>query len=213
VASLLVTAWSLWRVGVLMGVMGHGPTWAYPVGVLAVLMAHEAGHAVMGWHFRLRLSWPVFFPWPLPVAAWLGWTWLPAFGTLGAFLSLPGRDRLSGWAQWWVAMMGPLWGFTVAVSLLVLGIWHAVPSAGSGVHSWARLPVPLLVAWLVPPGLIWHPFIMVGWLGILITGLNLLPIPGLDGWTLWSRWAFLTHWQRAGTVLSGGMVCACLPWF
>ena len=204
----MLTAWALVRVGVLMGLVGHGPSWAYPVGVLAFLIAHEAGHAVMAWHFRVRLSWPIFFPWPLQLAAWVGW--LPAFGTLGAVLWLPGRRNLSGWAQWWIAFMGPLWGLTIAVMLLVAGIWQAAPVAASGVHSWSRLPVPLLVAWLVPQGLIWHPFIMAGWLGILITGINLLPIPGLDGWTLWSRWEFLTNRQRVGTFASGGCACVCL---
>ncbi len=207
----MLTAWSLARVGVLLGIVGHGPSWCYPVGVLAFLIAHEAGHAVMAASFHVKPSWPIFFPWPLQLAAWLNVPVLPAYGTLGAYMRLPGMSRVSGWAQWWIAFMGPLWGLTVAVGLLVWGVWLAMPGWGAGVHVWSRLPVPPLVALIVPAGLIWHPFIMAGWLGVLVTGLNLLPIPGLDGWTLWTKWAFLSTGQRLGTVLSGGLALACLP--
>ena len=218
--SLAAVSWSLWRVGKAMALifslgshqpMPPSPAW-YAGGVLLFLGAHEFGH----WRTAKRLGaypgWPIFFPWPLSVAAWVGWAWLPAFGTLGAWLRIRGYTRLSGSSQWRIAVAGPLAGLAVSVVLLAVGVALSAP-VPTGRHIWSKLPVPLLVNALVPDGILWHPLIMAGWLGVLVTGLNLLPFPGLDGWTLWSRWAFLTGWQRACTVLSGGMVCACLPWF
>lgn len=208
IASLLVTVWSLWHVGVFMAAVGGGPSWVYPASVLAFLVAHEGGHAGMAALAGLRPGWPLCLPWPLPLAAWVGSPWLPAFGTLGAWVPLPGLRRLSARARWQVAVAGPVAGLCVAVGLLWLGVAASHPAAAG--HVWSRLPVPWLVRWLVPAGLAWHPAIVAGWLGVLVTGLNLLPLPGLDGWALWASWGELSVSQRLGSLALGGIACACL---
>ena len=211
-ASFMLTLWALWHVGPFIGAVGHGPAWAYPLGVLAVLVAHEAGHMAAAWWIGLTPGWPIFFPWPLPVAAWLGWPWLPAFGTLGAWVPLPGLRRRSGDDQWLVAMSGLVAGFLVSAGLVGFGIVLSEPV--SGPHVWSRLPVPWLLSVVVPKGVIWSPALVAGWLGLMLTWLNALPLPGFDGWKLWAYWDEYSTGQKWGTVLlGGGAVCGCFPGF
>lgn len=216
VVSLAAVVWSLWRVGAGMAAIyafsAHvpmpSPAW-YTGGLLAFLGAHEFGHWRAARKAGAHPGWPLFWPWPLSIAAWVRLSWLPAFGTLGAWLPIRGFHRLSGPSQWKIAIAGPLYGFGVSVALLAVGVALSAPVT-AGPHVWSPLHIPILVAAFVPDGIQWHPFVMAGWLGVLVTGINLLPIPPLDGWYVWSRWDVLTLHQRLGSLAIGGLTCACL---
>jgi membrane-associated protease RseP (regulator of RpoE activity) len=112
-------------------------------------------------------------------------------GTLGAFISLrspmPNRKILFD-----IGLAGPLAGFLVALPLLVAGILFSsveyvypsnhlqtLDSLGSSVLI--RGAVALFTD--IPAGRTMevHPVYFAAWLGLFLTGINLLPVGQLDG--------------------------------
>jgi len=85
---------------------------------------------------------------------------------------------------------GPIAGFLVTIPVLILGIGRSfvVPLASVPANT-INLPDPLLVRWLTDlllhPGpaevVFVHPMALAGWVGLLVTSLNLLPSGMLDG--------------------------------
>lgn len=177
---------------------------AYTGPVLGIIWAHEQGHRVAAHKAGLHTDGPYLIPFPLWLAGWIGYG-VPAFGTLGAVLRVRGWWLVSPSDRWDIAVRGPLWGFVVAAVCVLVGAWLSVPSPRLG----SRLYVPSIVEAIVGSGVAWHPLALAGWLGVLMTGVNLLPVPGLDGWTLLTTWGEVDHWRRAGTVAAGGLACAC----
>ena len=148
---------------------------AYAVPLLLVLGVHELGHYLAARHHRLAVSLPYFIPVPF------------GLGTFGAFIRMRGlpADRR---ALFDVAAAGPLAGLAVAVPLLWWGLGHstAVPAAEGGTYpgSSVLLAVIAELAGPVSAGgqhLRLHPAAFAGWLGVMITALNLLPVGQLDG--------------------------------
>ena len=87
-----------------------------------------------------------------------------------------------------IAISGPLAGLAVAIPLNWWGIQHSqvIPVPPNSV-GWTN---PLLVEWMIGwikeplrPGqdIVLNPILFAGWVGIFITGLNLIPIGQLDG--------------------------------
>ncbi len=152
----------------------------YAVAMLGILMTHEMGHFLMSVRYRVAASWPFFIPLPIsPV------------GTLGAVIGMDGRsaDRRQIFD---IGLAGPLAGLAIAIPVLWLGIER---------HDWTIAPtgpyfldLPLGLKWAmqsqVPAGVEFsgvialnqmNPFFMAGWVGLLITGLNMMPVSQLDG--------------------------------
>ena len=150
----------------------------FSVPFLGFLTAHEFGHYFAArWH-GLRPSLPYFIPFPLPLT-----------GSLGAVIvfrgHFPNRRVLFDFAAG-----GPIAGFVVAVLALTLGLaWSRVEALPANFRGeW--LAEPLMFQWLAqavapaaPPGtsLNLHPTAFAGWLGLLFTMMNLVPIGQLDG--------------------------------
>lgn len=150
--------------------------------LLAILAAHELGHYLVSRRHRLRVSLPYFipglpFPPPLP-------------GTFGALIRIrsPILDRRTLME---VGCSGPLCGVLVIIPVLVVGLLLSpvVVLPPHGVQG-VQLGEPLLfrlLCWLTlgPLGpdehVLLHPVGFAGWLGLLITALNLLPVGQLDG--------------------------------
>ncbi len=153
---------------------------AFSLPLMAILFTHEMGHKVVSVIRGIRASLPYFIPMPpLPTA-------LP-IGTLGAVIVTrsPAPDR-NGLMD--LGASGPLAGFLVAIPVLIYGIKHSfVLKALSG--PLVSIPDPLLVQWLSalllhpPEGsiIVGHPTYWAGWIGLLVTSLNLLPASMLDG--------------------------------
>ena len=82
----------------------------FAVSLLAILMAHEMGHYVVGRRLRAPLSLPYFLPLPVP-----------PLGTLGAVITMSGpvRNRRHLLA---IAAAGPLAGLVVAIPVLLIGL-------------------------------------------------------------------------------------------
>ncbi|PMB42889.1 site-2 protease family protein [Fischerella thermalis CCMEE 5205] len=145
------------------------------LGILAILLAHEIGHWLLARRHNIRLSWPYLLP-----AVQIG-----SFGAITRFESLlPNRKVLFD-----IALAGPAAGGIVSVLMLIAGLLLSHPGSmfqlpnqffqGSIlVGSLARV---VLGSALQSPLVDVHPLVVIGWLGLVITALNLMPAGQLDG--------------------------------
>ncbi|MDI6852330.1 MAG: site-2 protease family protein [Deltaproteobacteria bacterium] len=148
--------------------------------LLFILGAHEMGHYLISrWH-RLDCSLPYFLPAPpFPFIV----------GTFGAFIRIrsPIQDKR---ALLDVGCSGPLVGVAVSVPVLIIGLKLStikVMPPGSGGLILGEPLLFQLINWLVIGSLpvdhhvLLHPVAFAGWIGLLVTTLNLLPVGQLDG--------------------------------
>jgi len=145
---------------------------AYMAAVMAVLTAHEAGHFIAARLHRIPATLPFFIPVPILLT-----------GTLGAVIGMEG-SRATRRQLFDIALAGPLAGLVVAVPLLAAGMLTGSPDAA---NPFALAP---LARWIqqavrpdLPAGMTVSPnaAFMAGWVGLLVTGLNMIPISQLDG--------------------------------
>ncbi len=186
--------------------MDSGEAWAlaagYVAAMLAVLLAHEAGHWRAARAAGLRVTGPYLLPW---FPAWSAVLPLPAFGTLGACVHVAGLRHADPRARWRVAVAGPLYGAVASVAVLALGAALSVPSTGTAGAPYVPQAVALALA-----GVTWHPVAVAGWLGVMVTGINLLPLPGLDGWHLIGAAPDLSRRYQWATLGVFGLCAICL---
>ena len=154
----------------------------YSLGLLLILGAHELGHYFTAKAHGIRVTPPYFIPVPF------------ALGTFGAFIRIksitPNRRALFD-----VAVAGPLAGLVFAIPALLIGLRlsQVIPGnapAGLG-HEGVNIGSSVLLACLANLSLgasvlegnhlLLHPLAFAGWLGLIVTALNLLPIGQLDG--------------------------------
>ena len=147
--------------------------------VMGLLLAHEMGHFLMALRHRIPASLPYFIPMPI----------IP-FGTLGAVIGMEG-SRANRREMFDLGVAGPLAGFAVTLPILWLGIAR-LPDAPVAGHSFCfhnPLILQYMIEWFRPryptPAALYlnqfNPFLMAGWVGLLVTGLNMLPVSQLDG--------------------------------
>ncbi|MBX6331887.1 MAG: site-2 protease family protein [Gemmatimonadaceae bacterium] len=159
----------------------------FSVPLLAILLAHESGHYVTARSYRVNASPPYFLPFPPQ---------LNLLGTLGAFIRLrsPIFDRRTLFD---IGVAGPLAGVVVAIPVLLLGLALSTAEPGGPVRTLAHQYLPvggtywffgdsmLLLACRFALGLhgpvALHPVALAGWVGVLVTSLNLLPLAQFDG--------------------------------
>lgn len=157
----------------------QGATFA--VSLLAILLAHEAGHYVACRRYKVVATLPFFIPAP------------PLFlaGTFGAFIKIkapiPTRRALFD-----IGVAGPLAGFAVIIPVALAALLTAQPAspalfenAAAGTLITFNDP-PLLRLFAHALGLQLtniapNPFYFAAWIGLLVTSLNLLPVGQLDG--------------------------------
>jgi membrane-associated protease RseP (regulator of RpoE activity) len=149
----------------------------YTLVLLLILGAHEMGHY---WTCRkngLSATLPFFIPAPTLI------------GTMGAFIRI--RTPITAKRTLFdVGAGGPLAGIVVAVPVLAIGlalskVVPALPRDQSLLFG-EPLLVKLFGALLfgrVGPGVdvLLHPVAFAGWVGLLVTSINLFPIGQLDG--------------------------------
>ncbi|HZZ29592.1 MAG TPA: site-2 protease family protein [Pirellulales bacterium] len=144
--------------------------------VMAVLLAHEMGHFLMTVRYRVPASYPIFLPMPMMLT-----------GTMGAVIGMEGF-RANRRQMFDIGLAGPLAGLVVTIPLVWLGIKLANQSIPQ--HGELIFGDPLLAKWLIRwlrpdigPNevLARNPIYMAGWVGMFVTGLNMMPISQLDG--------------------------------
>jgi membrane-associated protease RseP (regulator of RpoE activity) len=148
--------------------------------VLAILLTHEMGHFLATVRYRVPASLPFFLP--LPISP---------IGTMGAVIGMDGRQA-NRKETFDIGIAGPLAGLVVAIPILWIGIMKldfAGPPAGVFQLD-TPLAAKLMLNWVRPEGYepgqpIWqsqlNPYFMAGWIGMFITGLNMMPVSQLDG--------------------------------
>lgn len=146
---------------------------AYTAAVMAVLSAHEAGHYVAARLHGIPATLPFFMPVPVLLT-----------GTLGAVIGMEG-GRANRRQLFDIAIAGPLAGLVVAVPLLAYGLVvgggpdpgnpFGMPPLAGWVQEWVRPDLPAGTS--VAP----NAALMAGWVGLLVTGLNMIPLSQLDG--------------------------------
>jgi membrane-associated protease RseP (regulator of RpoE activity) len=181
----------------------------YAASIMGILLAHEMGHFVLArWH-GVPASLPYFIPIPLPPV-----------GTLGAVIRMEGRiGNRNALAD--IGAAGPLAGLVVAVPVLAYGL-HLSPvkPIGPGIlegNSVLYLLLKLIIKGAILPGggqdVVLSPVAWAGWVGLLVTMINLMPIGQLDGGHIATAYfgdrynrvsAFLHRALPAMALLSGG---------
>ncbi|MDE5106888.1 MAG: site-2 protease family protein [Trichodesmium sp. St17_bin3_1_1] len=145
------------------------------IGLWIVLGGHEIAHQVLAKRHNVRFSWPFFLP------AWQ----IGSFGSVNRFESiLPNRKVLFD-----VAFAGPAVGGIISLAMLLGGLLLShegslfqMPSeflkASVLVGTLARVVLgPAVHQNIVDI----HPLAIIGWLGLVITAINLMPAGQLDG--------------------------------
>ncbi|MES2767165.1 MAG: site-2 protease family protein [Bacteroidota bacterium] len=170
----------------------------YAILMMTFLSAHEFGHYFAARHHNVEATLPFFIPMPL--------FFLMPFGTFGAVIKtrshIPNRKVLFD-----IGVAGPIAGFIACFVILIIG-FITLPGVEylRGIHPNYPMPEPgqaggielffgdtMLYNFLAsvfknpqgflpPPTEIYHyPFLCVGWFGLFVTSLNLLPFGQLDG--------------------------------
>ncbi|WP_299487208.1 site-2 protease family protein [Acaryochloris sp. IP29b_bin.137] len=158
----------------------------YALALMVILGIHELGHYFTARRYQIKATLPYFIPVPFS---------LFPIGTLGAFIQqrspVPHRKALFD-----VGIAGPLAGLIVTIPILIWGLMHSVvvtpPDKIEGLPFDAMNPASSVLLALLSrvvmgselvlgKGIDLHPVAIAGWIGIIATALNLMPIGQLDG--------------------------------
>lgn len=152
---------------------------SFALPLMTILGAHELAHYFAAKRHGVDASLPFFLPIP-PI--------IGPFGTFGAFISMrepiPNKKALVD-----IGAAGPIAGFLVAIPVTILGLilsdLYPVTSPETN-ENVVYIGVPIIFMGLesifpIPGGSLMHPTLFAGWVGLFVTGLNLLPCGQLDG--------------------------------
>lgn len=178
----------------------------YALSLMFILGVHELGHYCTARFYKILTTLPYFIPVPFSV------------GTFGAYIQMrtpaPNRKALFD-----VGIAGPLAGFIVTLPILIWGLMNseltALPEQAGALSPSAFNPrFSILFAALSrltfgaaltdTLAINLHPVAIAGWLGLIVTGLNLMPFGQLDGGHI----VHAMYGQRVGAVVS--QVCRVL---
>jgi membrane-associated protease RseP (regulator of RpoE activity) len=145
--------------------------------LLLILLTHELSHYFMSRRHNVSATLPYFIPAPSII------------GTFGAVIKMkppiPDRRSLID-----IGASGPIGGFIVAVIAAVIGLSLSEAKPSGELQGGLAFGTSILFDFLskiilhVDPekyDILLHPVAFAGWIGLLVTSLNLLPIGQLDG--------------------------------
>lgn len=155
----------------------------YSLSLLAILGVHELSHYFFALYYRIKVTLPYFIPVPF------------FLGTFGAFISIkspmPNRKAVFD-----VGLAGPVGGFLVTIPVLVWGLNFStvvsLPENASMLDFNALDPRISILFGLISKivfgagigagdAINLHPAAVAGYIGLIITALNLMPVGQLDG--------------------------------
>jgi len=187
----------------------------FAMALMAILLSHEMGHYLTAKRYGIDASPPFFLPAPIEINF---------IGTFGAFIRLrsPVVDRRQLMD---VGAAGPWIGFGVALLMLLVGVqrsWIASPAAFDAPMVIQLAGANLLVgdsiltlgvrhAFVGGQTIVLHPIAVAGWIGMLVTALNLLPLGQLDGGHI--LYALVGRHQRIAAVITWVGLLVLGQWF
>ncbi len=147
----------------------------FSIPLLTILGVHEMGHYLMAKRRNVSASLPFFIP------------FMPPLGTMGAFISIrepiPDKKSLLD-----IGIAGPIAGFLVAIPVSIVGIMlgnmnpQPISATAGGNVLIIELPIIYrMISAFIPFDGVMHPTAFAGWVGFLVTAINLLPAGQLDG--------------------------------
>ena len=170
----------------------------YSLSILFIITCHEFGHYYAAKYHRVDATLPYYIPFP-PIAGFIN------FGTMGAVIKTLSPVK-SKKAMFDIGIAGPIAGFIASLIILIYGFLN-VPGEGyilsihpdyfspeygtSGLKlvfgdtilfSFFKSLFADNAQFFPPMSEIYHyPFLCVGWFGLLITAMNMIPVGQLDG--------------------------------
>lgn len=170
----------------------------YSFSILFIITCHEFGHYFAAMYHKVRATLPYYIPFP-PIPFFLN------FGTMGAVIRTKSPVPTKK-AMFDIGVAGPLAGFAACLIVLVYGFLNVPPvdyilsihpdyfSPGYGkdglnlifgdtiLFSFFKLIFVGSNQFFPPMSEIYHyPYLCVGWFGLFITAMNMIPIGQLDG--------------------------------
>ena len=170
----------------------------YAISILFILGVHEFGHFFAAMYHKVKATLPYFIPFP-PIPGFFN------FGTMGAVIKTK-SVIYNNKAMFDIGIAGPLAGFVACLIVLIYGFTHIPPvdyllhihpdyfspdygKGALGLEFGNTLLFDLLrylftnpKEFIPPMSEIYHyPYLCVGWFGLLVTAMNLIPVGQLDG--------------------------------
>ncbi len=170
----------------------------YSISIMFIISCHEFGHYFAAVYHKVKATLPFFIPFP-PVPFFLN------FGTMGAVIKTKSPIYTKK-AMFDIGVAGPLAGFVACLIVLVYGFTHVPdinyllaihpdyfsPDYGKGainlvfgntlLFSFFKLIFIHGNQFFPPMSEIYHyPYLCVGWFGLFITAMNMIPVGQLDG--------------------------------
>lgn len=171
---------------------------SYSVSILFIIACHEFGHYFAAKLHKVKATLPYFIPFP-PLPGFI------SFGTMGAVIktksAVPSKKVMFD-----IGVAGPIAGFIACLAVLIYGftnvpgvdyILHIHPNYFAAEYGKNALSLEFgdtilfsFLRWIFvapnsffpPMSEIYHyPFLCVGWFGLFITSMNMIPIGQLDG--------------------------------
>ena len=172
----------------------------YSISILFILGTHEFGHYFAALYHKVKATLPYFIPLPSFPGFFIN------FGTMGAVIKTksPIPDNK---AMFDIGIAGPLAGFVASLIVIIYGFTHLPgvnyilaihpdyfsPGYGHNALGALKFGDTILFSGLrelltspsqfVPPMTeIYHyPYLCVGWFGLFVTAMNMIPVGQLDG--------------------------------
>lgn len=152
----------------------------FSITIMLILLSHEMGHYLAARHFGVKATLPFFIPFPSII------------GTMGAVIKIksPINDKR---ALLYIGALGPIVGFTLSLIASIIGIYLSdikpLPDTiGNGLvpifgDSLIFATITKIIHGDIPAGhdIFLSPYAWAGWIGMLVTSLNLMPMGQLDG--------------------------------
>lgn len=152
---------------------------SYSLGLMAILVAHEMGHFLQARRYRVPASWPWFIPMPFS-----------PLGTMGAVI-VQASGHADRKQMFDIGISGPLAGLVLAIPITIFGLQDSQIVSIEAFRGGFSFGNPPLLQWLAEhhfgrallpnEDVVMTPLLHAGWVGILVTALNLMPIGQLDG--------------------------------
>jgi hypothetical protein len=148
--------------------------------IISILLSHEMGHYLAARYFGVKATLPYFIPFPSII------------GTMGAVIKIKSRIKDKR-ALLYIGASGPLIGFVLSLIASIVGIYYSEIKPLPAVTGDMTIPIfgdSLLFSFIttmihgnIPAGydIYLSPYAWAGWIGFLVTSLNLMPMGQLDG--------------------------------